>query len=451
MHVTTSANVPSRAERWWAAALCVVLVAAVAITLPHGSRPLPVVAAFLPVYLTLASTGDVFTAFLLLVQFRAGGSRPLALLAVGYTFTAVIAVAQAVAFPGLFSPNGLFGAHAQTAVWLWTIWHGAFPTFVLLYALARRSTSERFAIRPASAAAAVFAVGVAIGLIAAAIAYTAPLPVLVEGNSYVGGFGGTWQTVIGLALAALVATVALTRLTTVLDLWLAVVLVGSLCDIVLTIFAHERFSVGWYLARVFAVITSLTVALVFVAELSRLYQRFARLASVDALTGLANRRTFDERSDEERRAAARTGEPYALVMIDVDDFKRYNDTYGHVAGDATLRAVAQAIESVVHRPRDLVARFGGEEFAVLLGSTAFDDAVVVAERIRAAVAARRIPHRASRAAPFVTISLGVAVGFGEDADPTALIERADAALYRAKAAGRNGVAGNEAPVTAVEA
>jgi diguanylate cyclase (GGDEF)-like protein len=440
--MTTSAQTtPSRAERSTAGVIAVLLVLAAIVTLPGGSRPLPAVNAFLPIYLTLAATGDALTAFLLFVQFRAAGSRPLALLAVAYTFTAVIAVAQACSFPGLFSTTGLFGTQSQTSVWLWAIWHGGFPLIVTLYAIGRRTTSDTYQQRPVVEVVAVFTGGLALGLGLSAFAYMAKLPVLVQGMSYVGGFSGTWQTVLGLAVLGLVAMIVLTRLATVLDLWLAVVLVGGLCDATLTIFAHQRYSVGWYLSRVYAVITSLTVALVFLAELSRLYHRFSRLASVDALTGLANRRTFDERIDEAHRAAARSGEPYALLMIDVDDFKRFNDSYGHVAGDATLRTIAAAIVAVVHRPRDVVARFGGEEFAVILPATTHDAGAVVADRIRNEVLARRIPHRANRAGPFVTVSLGVGSSDSADAHTTVVVERADAALYRAKDAGRNRVAG----------
>jgi diguanylate cyclase (GGDEF)-like protein len=420
--MTSAQAVPSLAERWSAAIVAGLVVAAVAITLPFGSRPLPAIAAFLPVYLTLAATGD---------------ARPLALLAVAYSATAVVAVAQACAFPGLFSPDGLFGAHAQTAVWLWAVWHGGFPLLVMLYAIGRRTLRDGIAVQPRSVVFAVLGAGVALGVLAAAVTYVEPLPVLVQGTSYIGGFAGTWQTVIGLAVVGLVVTVTLTRLSTALDLWLAVVLVSTLGEVILTVFSHDRFSVGWYLSRVFSVVTSLTVALVFVVELARLYHRFAWLASVDALTGLANRRTFDERIEAEQRDALRTGDPCALLMIDVDDFKRYNDTYGHVAGDAALRTVAHAIESVVHRPRDVVARFGGEEFAVVLPLTAPDAAAILAERIRSEVVARRVPHRANRAGPFVTISIGVAGAAPGDADPTVMIERADVALYRAKEAGRN--------------
>jgi diguanylate cyclase (GGDEF)-like protein len=417
-----------------------VLVALVAVTFPYASRPLPHVAAFLPIYLTLATVADGFTAFLLLMQFRARGYAPLALLAVAYTATVIMIVAQACAFPALFAEHGLFGARPQTAVWLWALWHGGFPALVTIFALSCRFLN--FRVEPkAGALVAVVLAGVSIGSVAALIAYQAPLPTLVVGNDYHLGFGGVWQTVIGLAVLGLIATATLTGLSGVLDLWVTVALVGMLCDIVLTIFAGARFSVGWYLARVYSVVTSLVVAAFFVAEFVRLYTRFARLASVDPLTGLANRRAFDERLDEELRAAAREKAPLSLLMIDVDDFKRYNDAHGHIAGDDALRMISDAARAA-SRPRDVAARYGGEEFVIVLPGTDLGGALTVGERVRGEVLRRRIPHRTNRAAPFVTISVGAASVAPEDAelDPRVLIERADTALYSAKSDGRNRVA-----------
>ncbi len=446
-NVYTSASVvPSRSDRWAAGIVSGVLIAALFITLPHGRIPLPRVAAFLPVYLTLAIGADVLTTFLLLAEYRATGSRPLALLAVAYTFSATIAVAQACAFPGLFSPSGLFGAQSQTAVWLWAIWHGGFPALAALYGIGRLWARSRLGLPTLGHAAIAVVAGVAAGLVCAVVAYTAPLPILVAGDSYVGGFGGSWQTLVVIASVSLGLTIVLTRLATVLDLWLTVVLLGTLCDVLLTIFAQDRYSLGWYLARVCAVFTSATVALVFLGEFARLSYRFAQLAAVDPLTGLANRRSFDERLEEGLRAFVRTGEPLTLLMIDVDDFKRFNDTYGHVAGDAALRGIADAIREVVNRPRDVVARYGGEEFVIVLSDTPLEGALSVAERIRVEVVRRRIPHKGNRAAPYVTVSLGAASARGGSPDARELIERADIALYRAKGAGRNRIEADASPL-----
>lgn len=161
----------------------------------------------------------------------------------------------------------------------------------------------------------------------------------------------------------------------------------------------------------------------------------------DPLTGLPNRRHFDEATQVEFRRAQRTGQPLSLLLCDVDFFKRYNDTQGHAQGDACLKAVAQALRGCFGRAGDLAARIGGEEFAVVLPNCDVDGAVLAAERLRAAVSALAIPHAASEVAPHVTLSIGVA-----QYDPAvmdrfdALFSQADLALYRAKHQGRNRVA-----------
>jgi diguanylate cyclase (GGDEF)-like protein len=165
----------------------------------------------------------------------------------------------------------------------------------------------------------------------------------------------------------------------------------------------------------------------------------ARLADTDGLTGLANRRHLDERMAQEIARAARERTPLSLIMIDVDFFKRYNDTYGHAAGDDCLRTVARVLAATVNRPADLAARFGGEEFAVLLPNTGQDGARRIAEAICQGVRAAAMPHSASELG-FVTISAGIATAVpAPGGDGRALVEAADAALYEAKEAGRNGV------------
>lgn len=175
-----------------------------------------------------------------------------------------------------------------------------------------------------------------------------------------------------------------------------------------------------------------------------------RLSTVDGLTGLANRRRFDDVLDQECRRARRENSPLALIMTDVDFFKKYNDSYGHQGGDECLRRVAGVLAQAARRPADLAARYGGEEFALVLPHTTVEGAVTVAEALRAGVAALNILHTSSSTAPHVTLSLGVAVAHPDspDLEPDKLIEHADAALYDAKRSGRNrfamhGVPGNE--------
>jgi diguanylate cyclase (GGDEF)-like protein len=169
------------------------------------------------------------------------------------------------------------------------------------------------------------------------------------------------------------------------------------------------------------------------AALTETNRQLAALATTDEMTGLANHRRFRERLREEMARRRRNGEALALLVLDVDRFKCYNDAYGHLAGDDALRIVAGILRQCV-RDVDLAARYGGEEFAVLLPATDAAAAAKVAERIRSAVEHQEFPHSA------ITVSIGVSdlALAGEDAD--ALIASADAALYRAKREGRNRVA-----------
>ena len=170
----------------------------------------------------------------------------------------------------------------------------------------------------------------------------------------------------------------------------------------------------------------------------------AMVASSDALTGLANRRRFDAALAEEVARARREGAPLSLLMLDVDRFKLYNDAYGHPEGDACLRAVAEALTTVVRRPSDLVARYGGEEIAVLLPATDAEGALRVAERCRAAVAELRRPHQGNAGCGgVVTVSIGCAALAPERADGAALLAAADARLYEAKRTGRNRAVGRD--------
>jgi diguanylate cyclase (GGDEF)-like protein len=168
-------------------------------------------------------------------------------------------------------------------------------------------------------------------------------------------------------------------------------------------------------------------------------EKLRELSEIDPLTRIANRRRFDEAIDKEVRRAHRTSSPISLIMLDVDFFKRYNDHYGHVAGDHCLASVAAAIaRAAARRPGDLAARYGGEEFAVILPDTDQEGAHRVAEHILDEVRALALPHEMSAAAPIVTVSIGFSCYEATDLlQPLQLVAAADAALYNAKQDGRN--------------
>ena len=175
-------------------------------------------------------------------------------------------------------------------------------------------------------------------------------------------------------------------------------------------------------------------------ELEAANSRLEQLASQDGLTGLANRRHFDITLDAELRRARRNADPVALILCDVDFFKRFNDHYGHPAGDACLQAVAEAMKDVFRRAGELPARYGGEEFVAILPGVSLQSAILVAEKFRIAVEAKAVPHEKSEAAPHVTLSLGViSAPVTPEVDADWLLTRADQALYRSKARGRNQV------------
>jgi diguanylate cyclase (GGDEF)-like protein/PAS domain S-box-containing protein len=172
-------------------------------------------------------------------------------------------------------------------------------------------------------------------------------------------------------------------------------------------------------------------------EMSLAFSMVANMAMFDGLTGLANRRHFDDTMDRELRRAKRDGSTLSLLMIDVDHFKAYNDIYGHVMGDECLRQISAAAEQVFHRKSDLLARYGGEEFVAVLPNTDSRGAQLLAEQIRSAVEMCHLPH-AGNVHGIVTVSIGCATQtLTPDTDGNPLLQAADDALYRAKSAGRN--------------
>ena len=172
------------------------------------------------------------------------------------------------------------------------------------------------------------------------------------------------------------------------------------------------------------------------ARLEAANRELERLSFLDGLTGIANRRRFDEFLDQEWRRCARSRVPLAVIMIDIDHFKLYNDTLGHEAGDEVLKRVAITLDDALQRPGDLVARYGGEEFVVVLPGIDAAAALAQGERLRGAVEALSIPHPQSTD-DRLTISLGASSTAPPAGSPDALIHAADQALYQAKRAGRN--------------
>ena len=172
-------------------------------------------------------------------------------------------------------------------------------------------------------------------------------------------------------------------------------------------------------------------------ELELVNEKLARLSTTDGLTGIANRRLFDQTLLKEWQRSARSQQPLSLLLIDIDYFKRYNDRYGHLQGDECLRQVAEILEGCVKRSGELVARYGGEEFAILLPGTDSKEASATAQRCADEIAKAKIMHADSAVSPWLTLSIGVMTQVAlQDKAPESLVKSADVALYSAKAAGR---------------
>ena len=442
VHLSTAAAAP--AERRLALAVVVVSSLAFAAAAPFARTPLAPQPVFIAVYQSALAINDIVTAVLLFGLYGILRSRALLLLAGGYQFTALIAIVHALTFPGLFAPAGLLGASMQTTAWLYMIWHGGFALAVIGYVLLARAGPTGPTV-PAGVeiGAMVFAVVAAVAAATSMTTMGAPLlPAIMSGNRYTPAMISVVGSVWALSAVA-IAMLWLAHLRSTLDVWLMVVMCAWVFDIGLSAVLNAgRFDLGFYVGRLYGLLASCLVLGVLLTQTLRVYAHLAAanealrdVALRDGLTGVFNRRQFDEALCSELRRASRSGLPLSLLLLDVDHFKQFNDTHGHVAGDACLRGVADAIGQGVGRPSDLLARFGGEEFVVLLPDTDAAGAVEVAERMRGLVAARDQGDGRR-----VTVSIGTATLWADTpSTPEELIATADMALYAAKRDGRNRV------------
>lgn len=174
------------------------------------------------------------------------------------------------------------------------------------------------------------------------------------------------------------------------------------------------------------------------AKLKEVNQQLRYLANVDGLTQIANRRSFDEYFEQEWLRMAQARQPLSLIFCEVDYFKKYNDYYGHPAGDNCLKQVAQLLSQAIRRPRDLAARYGGEEFAVILPNTDLEGAICVVKNIQQNIQKLAIIHEASEVSQYITLSIGVCSTIPQlELSPMSLINQVDLALYQAKKEGRD--------------
>lgn len=438
---------PTRKQAMLAALLTLVILCVFALAVPHATQALPAVPPFMPMCALTVFTTACIASFLLGAQFTVSRQPILGALGGAYAFTALAVALQLLMFPGLFTPSGLFGAGPNSAAWMWVFWHGGFPFFVIL-AVATRSLSSADLIKSKNVSLWTWGlVGgpVAIGVALCGVAIHGGLPSALNAAGNAGAYekNATALAIWSLNVAAIAFVLLAGRLRAVLDVWLSIALLACLIDTSLNLLSAATFSVGWYLARVFSMFAPGVMVCVLVWEVTVLYRRlFAVHATLlqtsvrDALTDLYNRSYFSGQFGKEFDRAKRANLPLSLVMIDVDHFKLYNDTLGHLKGDACLVRVAAALAGVVQRPTDFVCRYGGEEFVIVLPETDLRGASEVAARALQTVT--RLNLEAPTAVGYITVSAGCAT-LQRERFADELVDAADIALYKAKGAGRNRV------------
>jgi diguanylate cyclase (GGDEF)-like protein len=442
--IDISSSLLTPRQRAWAVAFVVLTLVTTVVLMPFASRQLAFDPTLFASLYSCVFTASAITAFSFGLQHRSSGSFEPGILAIAYGTLTVITPLYTI---GLLNGGTLPGTSARGSGWFFFFWHVTFIGCVIAYALNPKRVgrqAQRASGRVMTRRAGVIVLATMIVVIGAECAGFLP-PTRVDGHPTVTATIVEYL-MIALGVCGLVALYRRSHGRNTLDVWLAVAVVVLISDLVLTAAGGSRASLGWWAARGEHLILALVILSVFlsqtdrtVAQTLRAHSLLAEQAMIDGLTGIANRRKFDRRlADGLAAVADGTSRRLAVAIIDIDRFKFYNDEFGHLAGDETLRLVADALRTALRRDMDFVARYGGEEFAMVLDDTDAEEGRAVCERVRRAVESMRIPHAGVSLLQVVTVSIGITETCPNDNADT-LLARADAALYRAKANGRNRV------------
>jgi len=444
----------SSEQRYAALGLAIVLGVLTIILLPYAKVSWPAVPAFLPAYQTAVIGTYLITAYLMYGQYVVTRSASLLYLCAGCLYTAGVLFAQFLSFPSAFVPKVQLLGGEQTTIWLWAFWHAGPPVGILLYSWAeyRRpghltTKHTRSVCLTAGILALVFAV-----TIAAVTVFSRWLPILDVNGDYSRvnntGVAPILQILLSVSLILLWKA---SRFRTVLHVWLGIALLALLCDNSITMMAGSRLTLGWYVGRANALISSIVMMYVYLQEIKRSYVRTIAVAEklivanaelvthkekleirvdearLDKLTQLPLRDLFMERAEAIRAASVLAGDGFAVFFIDLDDFKAINDRFGHDHGDIVLIRVAHALRSVF-REHDLAARLGGDEFVACL-SAPQSEMLAIATRI-----SERIVEKIWKLGDGIGASVGISTC---ETNLELALRQADEAMYEAKKLGKN--------------
>jgi diguanylate cyclase (GGDEF)-like protein len=447
----SSASAP-QSERIAACAVALVLAAVAAAAWRFGSLSLGGTDAALPMILTAGFVAMLVSATLSRTQFRATNLPTLALLSNLFGVSALLLVPYLLVTPHVFSSDG-FGLGTQTAMWLWILGHATFIALALAYAIGEATLAKRVydigAARSLGGRFAICTMTAASVAAAAAVLAHGKLPFIGDDDGFSPLFHRFVEPgLLGAAALALIVLCSVTRLRHTSSLWFAVIIVAFGVDVWTGSEALAKtFSLGWYATLASGSVAYMLYLVVQLRNANRQLVAFAadkrsliETTLRDPLTGLLNRRGFDERFDDILTESRLRGKAASIVIFDIDHFKVFNDGFGHPAGDDALKRIAGAIAGVANRANDACCRIGGEEFAIVLGETDASGAMTVAERIRSNVMRLRLPQN-PEFGDMLTVSVGTATAFADVVvDSAELYARADKALYKAKRMGRNRIA-----------
>ncbi|MCB5191204.1 GGDEF domain-containing protein [Methylobacillus arboreus] len=437
--------------RWMTRLLMLLLVAASLLSMLHTAQPWPQLAAFAPTVAIIVVLSTTTTALLLLVQFRIQKQFFLVPLAGAY---AIYALAAA---------TGLFAMHAASTNTLpvtsntmtsWgSYWHFGYCGFIIIALLFRKIADSFPQLNRISLGknTVPFMLTPLIGIILYMLALNSGS--LFSSLMYSSATQAATEQLGWASWAISAVTFALVRCiggdNKFVTTFLSVAALSHLCQVSHLLVDNTPFSANWYMAQLLSLFSSTTLLAILILQLSqftrdlaRSHSELAEKANKDGLTGIYNRGYFDETAAMEWRRAQRTGKALSIIMLDIDYFKEYNDQYGHLKGDKCLKNIAQTLQANMQRPGDFVARFGGEEFVVLLPNSTPEGCHTVAMKLHAAINKLKIPARTHRQ---VTVSIGHATWNApyENRSISELLVQADLALYTAKSMGRNRIVRHE--------
>jgi diguanylate cyclase (GGDEF)-like protein len=420
----------STSTRTAAFAVAALLVGLTAVAVAWRAVRIAPIATLVPISVTVWSCAEALTAILLFGRYYVSGATGLAVFGAAYEFAALLAVPYLVTL-----------SDARPHVWLWAARHVVFAALVVVGSYvgpplrrARSAPPREVGASLSFVAAATLVGAVATSLVVWLSREAAPIVDARTTTLFRFGFAPLVTCVEGCACAFVLFR---SRNAASLFLWLALATFSGALEGFIGMFTERTDSLAWYLAYVESSLAACFVLAMLMVEIGSMYVRLSELATRDALTGLHNRRGLDEYLVWAFDYATRRELGLALMVIDIDHFKAYNDRYGHAHGDVALRRVAAILRKSAVRRYDLCARYGGEEFVVALFNVGAHQAAAVAERLQQRVEAARIPHAA---VPSGHLSVSIGVGQVSDATHASIDElfaAADDALYRAKAAGRD--------------